>query len=47
MSLSPTARKWVRSVVDFGGELVIEWREADGHVIMTGPAQVDFTGMLP
>jgi diaminopimelate epimerase len=30
-----------------GGELVIEWRESDGHVIMTGPAQVDFTGMLP
>ena len=25
----------------------IEWREADGHVIMTGPAQVDFTGNLP
>ncbi len=30
-----------------GGELVIEWREADGHVIMTGPAEVDFTGTLP
>lgn len=30
-----------------GGELTIEWREADGHVIMTGPAQVDFTGTLP
>jgi diaminopimelate epimerase len=30
-----------------GGDLVIEWREADGHVIMTGPAQVDFTGVLP
>lgn len=30
-----------------GGELVIEWREADGHVIMTGPAQVDFAGNLP
>jgi len=30
-----------------GGELTIEWRQADGHVIMTGPAQVDFTGMLP
>ncbi|MFN3521542.1 MAG: diaminopimelate epimerase [Phenylobacterium sp.] len=30
-----------------GGELVIEWREADGHVIMTGPAAVDFTGSLP
>jgi diaminopimelate epimerase len=30
-----------------GGELVIEWRETDGHVIMTGPAEVDFTGTLP
>ena len=29
-----------------GGELHIEWRE-DGHVIMTGPAAVDFTGELP
>ncbi len=30
-----------------GGELTIEWCESDGHVIMTGPAQVDFTGTLP
>jgi len=30
-----------------GGELTIEWRENDGHVIMTGPAAVDFTGTLP
>jgi diaminopimelate epimerase len=29
-----------------GGELFIEWRE-DGHVIMTGPAAVDFEGVLP
>jgi len=29
-----------------GGELFIEWRE-DGHVIMTGPAAVDFMGNLP
>jgi diaminopimelate epimerase len=29
-----------------GGELLIEWRE-DGHVIMTGPAAVDFAGELP
>lgn len=28
-----------------GGELFIEWRE-DGHVIMTGPAAVDFAGEL-
>ncbi|WP_165844048.1 diaminopimelate epimerase [Phenylobacterium kunshanense] len=29
-----------------GGELFIEWRQ-DGHVIMTGPAAVDFAGELP
>jgi diaminopimelate epimerase len=35
------------TVVLDGGELVIEWRESDGHVIMTGDVQVDFTGQLP
>ena len=30
-----------------GGELSIEWRESDDHVIMTGPAQIDFAGTLP
>lgn len=30
-----------------GGELFIEWREDDNHVLMTGPVQVDFTGNLP
>jgi diaminopimelate epimerase len=29
-----------------GGELAIEWRD-DGHVIMTGPAAIDFRGELP
>jgi diaminopimelate epimerase len=29
-----------------GGELFIEWCD-DGHVIMTGPAAVDFAGTLP
>jgi diaminopimelate epimerase len=29
-----------------GGELFIEWR-GDGHVIMTGPAAVDYAGELP
>jgi diaminopimelate epimerase len=33
-------------VVD-GGELLIEWRAEDGHVLMTGPAAVDFAGELP
>ena len=30
-----------------GGDLVIEWREADGHVLMTGPFALDFEGTLP
>ena len=30
-----------------GGELQIEWRESDGHVLMTGPIEVEFTGALP
>ncbi len=30
-----------------GGELTIEWRESDGHVIMTGPLEIEFTGTLP
>jgi diaminopimelate epimerase len=29
-----------------GGELFVEW-DADDHVIMTGPAAVDFAGELP
>ena len=28
-----------------GGTLLIEWRE-DGHVFMTGPAAVSFSGLL-
>jgi diaminopimelate epimerase len=30
-----------------GGELLIEWRESDGHVLMTGPIEVEFAGTLP
>jgi len=30
-----------------GGDLVVEWREADGHVLMTGPYALDFEGTLP
>lgn len=29
-----------------GGELRIEWRESDGHVIMTGPVEYVFDGYL-
>ena len=30
-----------------GGDLVIEWRKDDDHVLMTGPVAVEFTGRLP
>jgi diaminopimelate epimerase len=29
-----------------GGDLQIEWREADNHVLMTGPAEEVFTGEI-
>ena len=29
-----------------GGSLDIEWREADGHVLMTGPVAISFSGTL-
>jgi diaminopimelate epimerase len=34
-------------IVTDGGELLIEWRAEDDHVIMTGPAAVDYAGELP
>ncbi len=30
-----------------GGDLLIEWRERDGHVLMTGPYAFDYEGTLP
>src|SRR6185312_6066439 len=27
-----------------GGDLMIEWRERDDHVLMTGPAEFEFKG---
>jgi diaminopimelate epimerase len=30
-----------------GGDLSVEWRRSDDHVLMTGPVAVDFTGTLP
>jgi diaminopimelate epimerase len=30
-----------------GGDLNIEWRESDGHILMTGPYALDFEGTLP
>ena len=29
-----------------GGELAVEWRESDDHVVMTGPVAVAFTGLI-
>ncbi len=29
-----------------GGRLDMEWRELDGHVIMTGPVAVAFSGVI-
>lgn len=29
-----------------GGALTIEWRESDGHVLMTGPIATSYTGIL-
>jgi diaminopimelate epimerase len=39
-----TGRK-VELILD-GGSLSIEWREADGHVLMTGPTALPFRGRL-
>jgi diaminopimelate epimerase len=30
-----------------GGELSIQWRDEDDHVLMTGPVALEFTGRLP
>jgi diaminopimelate epimerase len=29
-----------------GGDLSIEWRESDDHVLMTGPVEVEWDGIL-
>lgn len=30
-----------------GGDLLIEWREEDGHVLMTGPVEFEHEGIFP
>lgn len=40
-----TGRK--AEIVLDGGPLTIEWRESDGHVLMTGPVALSFSGCLP
>jgi diaminopimelate epimerase len=42
--LGLTARR-AEMILD-GGRLIIEWRETDGHVLMTGPAETSFTGTI-
>ncbi len=37
--------RMARIIMD-GGDLQIEWRESDNHVIMTGPVEVEFEGEL-
>ncbi|MBB4041356.1 diaminopimelate epimerase [Microvirga flocculans] len=39
-----TGRKAVVSLP--GGDLVIEWRASDGHVLMTGPTELEHEGIL-
>ncbi|MGI8723876.1 MAG: diaminopimelate epimerase [Methyloceanibacter sp.] len=30
-----------------GGDLIVEWRESDDHILMTGPYALDYEGTLP
>lgn len=39
------ADRYATLVLD-GGELTVEWRASDDHVLMTGPVVVEFTGTL-
>lgn len=50
-ALVATARRGLTerkaTVVVDGGELTIDWDETSGHVFMTGPVEVERTGLLP
>ena len=50
-ALVATARRGLTdrkaTVVVDGGELVIDWDEASGHDFMTGPVEIERTGLLP
>jgi diaminopimelate epimerase len=50
-ALVATARRGLTdrkaTVVVDGGELTIDWDEATGHVFMTGPVEIERTGLLP
>ena len=42
-----TGRAPRKSVIRMdGGDLTIEWSENDGHVYMTGPAEIVFDGEI-
>ncbi|CAN5321633.1 diaminopimelate epimerase [soil metagenome] len=49
-ALVATARRGLTgrkaTVIVDGGELTIDWDEATGHVFMTGPVEIERTGML-
>lgn len=34
------------TIVTPGGDLLIEWRESDDHVLMTGPAELEYVGQF-
>ena len=50
-ALVATARRGLTNrkatVIVDGGELTIDWDEASGHVFMTGPVEIERTGLLP
>jgi diaminopimelate epimerase len=50
-ALVATARRGLTNrkatVVVDGGTLTIDWDEASGHVFMTGPVEIERTGLLP
>lgn len=50
-ALVATARRGLTdrkaTVVVDGGELTIDWDEESGHVFMTGPVEIERTGLLP
>ena len=50
-ALVATARRCLTdrkaTVIVDGGELTIDWDEASGHVFMTGPVEIERTGLLP
>ncbi len=47
VSAARTGRTGRRVAVELpGGTLFIEWREADDHILMTGPTEFEFEGVL-